>query len=261
MDVDKIQLNGGIPKIIHLCWLSGDRYPHKIRRCIESWRRVLPDYEIMLWDTNRFDINSQVWVKEAFEKKKYAFAADYIRFYALYNYGGFYLDSDVEVLRSFDDLLNLPLVIGYEFARYFEAATIGAVTHHPLMQIMLDYYEGRHFVNSDGSMNTVILPVVMRQVYRQNGCIIKEISSIQDYDKSDKIINVFPNDWFSPIETKNRLVLKLTQNTYSIHHFANAWVGLPIKILNAIFGRSSKTKFFILDLWNLKHKLVMRLGK
>lgn len=97
-----------IPKIIHLCWLSGDPYPPKIQKCLESWKKFLPEYEVMLWDGNRFDLNSSSWVAQAFAKK-YAFAADYIRMYALYHYGGIYLDSDVEVLKSFDELLTLPL--------------------------------------------------------------------------------------------------------------------------------------------------------
>ena len=88
-----------IPKIIHLCWLSGDPYPEKIQTCIDSWKKNLPDWEIMIWDTNKFDVNSTEWTKQAFAEKKYAFVADYIRFYALYNYGGVYLDSDVEVLK------------------------------------------------------------------------------------------------------------------------------------------------------------------
>lgn len=85
-----------IPKKIHFCWLSGDEFPPLIQYCIDTWEKVLPDYEIILWDTKRFDINSIAWVKEAFEAKKYAFAADYIRLYAVYTEGGIYLDSDVE---------------------------------------------------------------------------------------------------------------------------------------------------------------------
>ena len=81
-----------IPKRIHLCWLSGDPYPQKIQKCIDSWKVHLPDYEIMLWDLKRFDIAQVPWVEQAFRVKKYAFAADYIRLYALYNYGGIYLD-------------------------------------------------------------------------------------------------------------------------------------------------------------------------
>ena len=113
-----------IPKVIHFCWLSGDKYPSKIRYCINSWKEKLPDYEIRLWDLSRFDIDSSVWCKEAFEMKKYAFAADYIRCYALYKEGGIYLDSDVELLRSFDDLLHLPYFIGEEQGGNIEPAII-----------------------------------------------------------------------------------------------------------------------------------------
>ena len=110
-----------IPKIIHLCWLSGDPYPEKIQKCLASWKKHLPDYEIMLWDTNRFDVNSTAWTKEAFEAHKYAFVADYIRFYAVYHYGGIYLDSDVEVLKSFDDLLDKPYFVGEEFRKALDS--------------------------------------------------------------------------------------------------------------------------------------------
>ncbi|MCS2958344.1 hypothetical protein NXX53_17410 [Bacteroides salyersiae] len=99
-----------IPKRIHLCWLSGDPYPQKIQKCIDSWKVHLPDYEIMLWDLKRFDIAQVPWVEQAFRVKKYAFAADYIRLYALYNYGGIYLDSDVEVLKRLRPVAGSPLL-------------------------------------------------------------------------------------------------------------------------------------------------------
>ena len=95
-----------IPKKIHFCWLGGGKYPERVRQCMESWRRALPGYEIVRWDESRFDVNSVPWVREAIERKKYAFAADYIRHYALYHEGGIYLDTDVEVLKPFDDLLD-----------------------------------------------------------------------------------------------------------------------------------------------------------
>ena len=100
-----------IPKIIHYCWLSGDAFPENIRTCFASWKQFLPDYEFRLWDTARFDVHSLPWTKEAFEAKKYAFAADYIRLYALYQFGGIYLDSDVLLYKSFDDLLHQALRI------------------------------------------------------------------------------------------------------------------------------------------------------
>ena len=115
-----------IPKIIHLCWLSGNEYPPLIKKCVESICSKLPDYEIKIWTKENFDIDSVLWVKQAFEAKKYAFAADYIRFWSLYNYGGIYLDSDVEVLKSFDDFLGCRSFTGFEYLNIPEAAVVGA---------------------------------------------------------------------------------------------------------------------------------------
>ena len=152
-----------IPKQIHLCWLSGDPYPAKIEKCLASWKKFLPDYEVVLWDTKRFDLDAVPWVKQAFEAKKYAFAADYIRFYALYNYGGIYLDSDVEVLRSFDPLLDLPYFAGAETAGTIEAAVLGAEKGCDWIKQCLDYYEGRSFIREDGSYDIRMLPEIMQE--------------------------------------------------------------------------------------------------
>ena len=103
-----------IPKIIHYCWLSNDPIPEKLQSCMNSWKKQLPDYEFKLWNFSSFDINSSQWVKEAFNAKKYAFAADYIRLYAVYNYGGIYMDMDIEVIKSFNPLLDREYILGYE---------------------------------------------------------------------------------------------------------------------------------------------------
>ena len=105
-----------IPKIIHYCWLSTDPVPQKLLDCMETWKKVLPDYQWVKWDLSRFDINSTVWTREAFQKKKYAFAADYIRLYAIYTMGGIYLDMDVEVVKSFDDFLDNDF---FTFSEYY----------------------------------------------------------------------------------------------------------------------------------------------
>lgn len=114
-----------IPKIIHYCWLSNDPIPPNLQKCINSWKKRCPDYEIIKWDTNRFDIYSVNLVREAFENKKYAYAADYIRTYALYNWGGVYLDSDVMLYKNIDDL--------------FDAQFISAVEYHPKKKRKADY--------------------------------------------------------------------------------------------------------------------------
>ena len=103
-----------IPKIIHYCWLSNDPYPEELKRCMDTWKKKLPDYEFILWNFDKFDKSSSKWVEQAFDNRKYAFAADYIRLFAVYNYGGIYMDMDIEVLKSFDDLLDSELMMAYE---------------------------------------------------------------------------------------------------------------------------------------------------
>ena len=146
-----------IPKIIHLCWLSGDPYPADIEACLKTWKEHLPDYEIWLWDTQRFDVHATKWTEQAFAARKYAFAADYIRLYALYNYGGIYLDSDVEVLKSFDDLLGRPYFFGKEHTpdrienqNSIEAATMGVEKELPFIKNAMSFYEKNEFCGKNG---------------------------------------------------------------------------------------------------------------
>ena len=211
-----------IPKIIHYCWLSNDPFPESIQYCIDSWKEKLPDYEIMLWNFDRFPKGTSKWVDEAFAAKKYAFAADYIRLYALYNYGGIYLDSDVEVLKSFDDFLCLPYFIGRENTPSgIEAATIGCEKGFSLMKHMLDRYQGRSFYKEDGHIDDATLPSIFRDTINKY-YKINEINSISEFISDDGLINIFPVDWFSP-KTWDTRELKLTENTRSIHHFEGSW--------------------------------------
>ena len=214
-----------IPKIVHLCWLSGDPYPQKIQYCIDTWKKYCPDYEIMLWDTKRFDVNSMPWTKQAFEAKKYAFAADYIRLYAIYNYGGIYLDSDVEVLKSFDDLLHLPYFAGIE-ARPdgIEMAAFGAEKGTGWVKYMLDYYENRNFVLEGGRLDTVPMPEIMGKRIR-NKFYWTLIDTPEEFDSDPSRFCLFSRDWFCahPRDPEFGLRYYITENTYCIHHFANTW--------------------------------------
>ena len=214
-----------IPKIIHLCWLSGDPYPPKIAKCLKSWEKYLSDYEIILWDTKRFDLNSSDWVRQAFETKKYAFAADYIRFYALYNFGGIYLDSDVEVLRDFDDLLDLPYFIGAEKAQTPEAAIIGAEKGCDWIKQCLDYYNNRFFVKEDGSFDIRKLPEIMVEQINKLKPLrvlsLKESLDIRKLDMQNEVLE-FNDVFFSPKVFDSREV-EITPYTYAIHHYQNSW--------------------------------------
>jgi hypothetical protein len=197
-----------IPKIIHYCWLSNDPIPAKLQECMNSWGKNLYGYEFMLWNFERFDISSSIWVKQAFEAKKYAFAADFIRIYAVYHYGGIYLDMDVEVIKSFDDLLNYEIMMGYEsIAGRIEAASFGAKKNHPFMKKCLNYYDNRKFIKSNGRYDTKILPEIMKRIYDKNLYLN---------------IHLYPAEYFSAKDGETGKI-KITENTYTIHHFENSW--------------------------------------
>lgn len=221
-----------IPKIVHLCWLSGDPYPPKIARCLKSWNKYLSDYKIILWDRKHFDLESSIWVKQAFEHKKYAFAADYIRFYALYHFGGIYLDSDVEILKSFDDLLDLPYFIGAEKAQTPEAAIIGAEKGCDWIKQCLDYYVNRSFVKEDDSLDIRKLPEIMvEQICKLKPVRVlsmKDSLNIRCFDMEKEVL-VFNDVFFSPKEFDSREV-EITPYTYAIHHYQNSWFSPRAKI-------------------------------
>ena len=197
-----------IPRIIHYCWLSDDPVPEKMKRYIADWKKKLPDYEFVKWDLNRFDMDSSDWVKEAVEKKKYAFASDYIRIYAVYHYGGIYLDMDMEVLKPFDELLDKPYMYAYESPdkKLIEAGCFGAEKNDPFLKACLAYYKNRHFVRADGSLDIRPLSKVM-------SCIIRE---------KKFSLNVYSWEYFTAKSFATGIET-LGGNTYAIHHFAGSW--------------------------------------
>lgn len=206
-----------IPKIIHYCWLSGDEYPESVKECLDSWKVHLKDYEIWLWDKNRFDVESTFWTKEAYDAKKYAFAADYIRLYALYNYGGIYLDSDVLVYKSFDDLLKLPYFIGEDYVGCFEPAIIGCAPRMPWIKRVLQRYDGLHFVDENGDYNIETLPAVFRgSLYSYRF----ERVSDKEYEYEDGVIKVFPSDCFN---SRDYVGIIKNKNSYCSHKYLGSW--------------------------------------
>ena len=141
-----------IPKIIHYCWFGGGAISPENRKCMESWEKYCPDYKIIEWNEQNFDISKNRYVQQAYEAKKYAFVSDYARLAVVYEYGGIYLDSDVEVLKSFDPLLDLPYFVGAENAGTIEAAIIGAEKGCDWIKACLDYYKGRNFIQESVSL-------------------------------------------------------------------------------------------------------------
>jgi hypothetical protein len=235
-----------IPKVIHYCWLSRDPFPKKIQQCIDSWKKYLPDYEIKLWNTNTFDLESSKWVTQAFEKKKYAFAADYIRLYALYTEGGIYLDSDVEVVKSFDDLLHLPYFACEEGGNIVEAGAFGAVKGQDWIKDCLDYYDNRSFIKEDDTLDTWPLPQIMMQQIKKKyipQVLGKQLflQRVENFE-AEKIFYMLPKEYFCAKEMGTGIILK-TKETYCIHHFEMSWM--------------SKKQTF---LPNLKRRLIRLLG-
>ena len=214
-----------IPKIIHYCWLSEDPFPELIQNCLETWKRVLPDYEFILWDTYKFPLDSNLWVKQAFESKKYAFAADYIRLHAVYNYGGIYLDGDIEVLKSFNPLLHLPYFFGSEGDGIIEAGVFGAEKGMSWLADCLKHYDDRTFIKKDGTPDTLTLPRIMMQCLQKNHTITElinpDISTINYTSNSE--LKMFPKDFFCA-KNHGTGIIEKTINTFCIHHFAMSWL-------------------------------------
>lgn len=208
-----------IPKIIHFCWLSGDPYPPLIKKCIESWKKNLPDYEFVLWDKAKLDSIHSKWASQAFENRKYAFAADYIRCYAVYHYGGIYLDTDVEVCKSFDDYLKNASFMGFDTRGDLEAAVFGAAKNTTWLKQALSFYEGRSFVNDLGDFNIVTMPTVFGATLEEELRSVKNKQIINNFST----ISLYPFDFFSPKDYTNG-VINVTPNTVAIHHFNAAWL-------------------------------------
>lgn len=215
-----------IPKLIHYCWLSNDPVPQQMQAYIDTWHKIMPDYEFIKWDFTRFDKSSSIWVSEAFDNKKYAFAADYIRMYALYTMGGIYMDMDVEVLKSFDDLLNRSYFLCYERdANCPEVATFGVEKGCEWVRLMLDYYKDRHFINEDGSFNTLPLPQLTKKILEAHGYRFQPIAIHETpvpTSANNKVIYLYPYQLFSP-KSYDTGEVDVTKDTYSIHRFAESW--------------------------------------
>lgn len=230
-----------IPKIIHYCWLSNDPIPSKLKECMDSWKKHLPDYELMLWNFDRFAKNQSLWVAQAFDCRKYAFAADYIRLYALYNYGGIYLDMDVEVVRPFDSLLGLKTMLGWQKGcDGLEVATFGAEKGSKWVKDCLDYYQDRVFIHPDGTCSVKPLPNIVEDTLRQKGYSFVDIHSIADAEKVENsndndILPIFDDSFFSP-RSYDDAKIYITDNTYSIHHFAGTWLPWYSRIKRTIYN-------------------------
>ena len=222
-----------IPKIIHLCWLSGDAFPNDIAECLKSWKRYLYDYEVWLWGKKpkdclgmsmvekHFDLDSVVWCRQAFEAKKFAFAADFIRLYALYNYGGIYLDTDVVVYKSFNELLHLPYFIGEDRNHCFEPAIVGCEPCTTWIGKVLERYEGRKFIKFDGSYDMHGLPRVYADQLFDTYQFKKLKKVPAKYEEKEDIIQIFSYRYFN---SRDYIGAVKTKDSFCSHNFVGSWL-------------------------------------
>ncbi|MBR4916631.1 MAG: hypothetical protein IKZ45_06080 [Fibrobacter sp.] len=195
-----------IPKKLHYCWFSGEAFPENVQRCLDSWKKILPDFEWILWDNEKARATGIPWVSEALEQKKWAFAADAVRLYALHTEGGFYLDTDVEVLRPLSSLLERPYAFGYENGSHrIEAAVMGCEAGYKPVGAALDFYRKAHFEYRENGVDDMVLPKILADAF-------------EGFDG----IAIMPESAFSPKSFIDGKIRK-TEDTYCIHHFDSAW--------------------------------------
>lgn len=208
-----------IPKKIHYCWFGRGEMPELALKCIESWHRFMPDWEYKLWNEDNFDVNSVPYVKEAYEARKFAFVTDYVRLYALCKEGGVYMDTDVETLKSYDDLLHLTAFTGYEGSKKMPpvTGTMASEANGEWVKEQLAAYEGKHFIREDGSMDLTTNTVLITSIMEANSFVSTGMK--QQY----KDITIFPCDYFCPRQTTGEILL--SENTYCDHHFMGTWSG------------------------------------
>lgn len=207
-----------IPKIIHYCWFGGQPLPKLSRKCIASWKRYFPDYEIKEWNESNFDVHSIPYTSEAYERKKYAFVSDYARFYILYREGGIYFDTDVEVICPFDEILQRGAFMGMENNVGVNSGLgLAAETGNTLYKEIINHYTTLHFIDSNGNIlpGTVVKHVT--DVLSQHG--YKPKQEPQQVDD----ITIYPNEWFNPLDDATG-ILHITAHTHSIHWYAKTWV-------------------------------------
>lgn len=224
--------NNNIPKIIHYCWFGGNPLPNVALKCIETWKKYLPDYEIKRWDESNFDVNIIPYTRQAYEAKKYAFVSDYARFWILYKYGGLYFDTDVEVIKPLDDIIAAGPFMGCQnkYDNTKSAIDLGVApglgiasyNAHPIYKEILQLYDTLTFINEDGTLNLKTVVLYTTELLISHGLVNSpQIQNVAD-------INIYPWDYFCPMSPT--LVLELTKNSRTIHLFSATWESRSVKV-------------------------------
>ena len=227
-----------IPKIIHYCWFGRGEKPELAKKCIASWRRFCPDFEIREWNEDNCGDLAIPFMAEAYAAKKYAFVSDVMRLVVLEQYGGVYFDTDVEVLRDISPLLEDEGFVGFENDQFVNSGQVlAAIPHHPVIGAMIAEYKTLHFLNPDGSINAVGCPHLNSDVMERFGLVRN------GQEQLVAGIHVYPEDYFNPMDSTTGKLTK-TEHTYSIHWYSMSWLGKSTQIrvkIGRVVRRAWKT--------------------
>ena len=216
-----------IPKKIHYCWFGRGEKPKLVKKCMDSWKKNLSGYEFIEWNEDNFDIESNTFVKEAYEHRNFAFVSDYVRAKALLAEGGIYLDTDVEVMKSFDNFLNHDFFAGFEEKEFVGTCVMGSCEDHPLLKEYIRHYDESKYVNDDGTFYTDTNVLLLTRLFEEKGFVRDG-----KYQEKDGIA-VYPRAWFSPYDYINSISY-ITNDSHAIHHFARLWLPKKVRIKSAI---------------------------
>lgn len=206
-----------IPKKIHYCWFGGKELPDLAKKCIASWEKYCPDYEIIRWDESNFDLDCCPYVRQAYDNRKFAFVSDYARLYAMYTQGGIYMDTDVEVTKNLDVFLDNQGFSGFESETQIPTGIMASEKEFALFAHLLSYYDGRDFVKEDGSFDMTTNVVTITAMLTEKGFVPNGQFQIVDG------FALYPRDVFCPYDNVTG-VLHKTQNTAAIHWFNKSWL-------------------------------------
>lgn len=234
-----------IPQKIHYCWFGEEPLPEFAKLCINSWKKFCPEYKIIEWNEKNFDLESSCeYVKEALKLKKWAFISDYARFEILYNHGGLYFDTDVEIIKPLNPILLQGPFMGFETNAGTGKGTVApglGLAAYPSMEIyceILEFYKSRHLIKQDGSIDLTTVVVFVTEILRKHG--LKDVSGIQEISG----IRIYPSEYFCPMDYSTGLI-DISENTYTIHHYSETWLDSITKIIhllqrsiNRIFGKN-----------------------
>ncbi|GHU76616.1 glycosyl transferase [Spirochaetia bacterium] len=239
-----------IPKIVHYCWFGGNPLPELALKCIASWKKYCPEYELTLWNEVNFDINTVPFTAQVASVKKWGFIVDYIRAYVVYNYGGIYLDTDVELLKPLDIFLNDVCFSGFEDEKYVNPGNIFAGEKGcSISKEIMDFYASYNFIQEDGALNFTPSPKIFTNILLKHG--LKKNNTYQKLG----VFTAYPTEYFCPKDFITGKI-NITANTYSIHHYDSSWFSDLDKFLinrrrkiTGIFGNNiiTRTVLFILN--------------